>query len=551
MSWHLDEILNVPYCQGDNVRQLAHWKEDGGFRTVCNACAPYLRHCRAAYAGFSDDEAYLADWQRQQTEKEEKNKPPVIIVDDLEVNHHGSHSRMEGHTEKAAHPPVQAPDQGLIQHMQFVSQLQSIHGRSVINKFQHKDPGAVGRLRGVLAMLQQTETSAKTSLDEAKARLVKLREAFQSETEELRQLRSASDTIEDARSRKVPTGREPIAGQEPAIAKMDELVPLVLSSPDYEPTILDILKRTPFDAHQLHELRKKLITMKAPPYHQPAEAYAKWLQFHENKLVKGVPTRGPDWVVDLRDVRGRNEVLSRVPPGPPIAKTRDQRRNHAVILLAVLRVLAIPGAYLNILERTHTQVATEVDLSCKFPSSPQSEPPSEEDVVQTLASQGLTVETADDAWQFVYKFLEAHATENTQILGPTSVKELLKLIHERVEAVGRPAGTDNRTGFLRPPPTSSTKKRKYWSCDLEASRKSPQASEIKREGIHDVIQEYGTSIRRRSEHKLNRDLKQIKQAARKDAESPSWIKAKLGVLRRERGTGTRLDRSNDDSEGRV
>ncbi|KAJ7447383.1 hypothetical protein B0H11DRAFT_2248444 [Mycena galericulata] len=425
--WNLEETLNVPYCCDQAEMED---EEDDDLPTNCSVCAPYLRHCGAAYAGFSDIGAYVAHlaYLREEAAKTER-KVPVIIMDDNGAEEMNTNIAA-GNDSQVCRPGI--PDQGLVDHMKVVSQLQSVRGRKVVNKLLHTDPTATGCLQGVVAVLEQREASAKSSLAEAEARVLELQEALQKEERELHKLRRALDSVEDIRPRKIPNSL--VTGTAPKSAS-------TLAPPRSEPTFLQILAASPpIDTQtpaQLARLRQMLMTAKTPSYDDPPEAYAKWLQFRENRFIKGVPLHGPDWVVDLRDVRSRNAVLSRVPPGP--AGTWEQRHHHMDCLLAVLRVLSIPRKYANIIQRTGIFVAGTVDLSCRFaPPGLGFSPPSEVDLVRLLAGQGLTVETADDAWQFCYKFVEAHANANESMIPSDVAKNLLVRINEKIMNSSKP-----------------------------------------------------------------------------------------------------------------
>ncbi|KAJ7490422.1 hypothetical protein B0H11DRAFT_1912388 [Mycena galericulata] len=421
VPWTLDETLNVPYCTDGPASED---DEDDNLPTDCSVCAPYLRHCGAAFAGFSDVQsygAYLA-YQREEMDKKQP-KVPVIIVDDNEYAESMNRAvEVESEPRLEVCAPV-IPDQRLVDHMKVVSELQSVRGRRVINSTLHTDPAAIGCLQGVVAAFEQLEVSAKTSVEAAEARILQLQEALRCEERELNELRVALDSVEAARPRKVPHS---LASN--AASKSTSTVVVTASVPTFLQVLTSNPPVTTQTQLQLEQFRKLLASAQAPSYDDPPEVYAKWLQFHENQLIKGVPVHGPDWVVDLRDVRGRNAVLSRVPQG--MTGTREQRRHFADCLIAVLEVLCIPGAYASILERTGIAVAGEVILSSRFqPPGSQFSPPTEDDVVQSLASQGLTVETADDAWQFCYKLLEAHATARESIFGPNVAKNLLERVN--------------------------------------------------------------------------------------------------------------------------
>ncbi|KAJ7462832.1 hypothetical protein B0H11DRAFT_1923235 [Mycena galericulata] len=384
VPWTLDETLNVPYCTDGPASED---DEDDNLPTDCSVCAPYLRHCGAAFAGFSDVQsygAYLA-YQREEMDKKQP-KVPVIIVDDNEYA-----ESMNRAVEVESEP-----------------RLETLRRSDVFK---------------VLLLHSQLEVSAKTSVEAAEARILQLQEALRCEERELNELRVALDSVEAARPRKVPHS---LASN--AASKSTSTVVVTASVPTFLQVLTSNPPVTTQTQLQLEQFRKLLASAQAPSYDDPPEVYAKWLQFHENQLIKGVPVHGPDWVVDLRDVRGRNAVLSRVPQG--MTGTREQRRHFADCLIAVLEVLCIPGAYASILERTGIAVAGEVILSSRFqPPGSQFSPPTEDDVVQSLASQGLTVETADDAWQFCYKLLEAHATARESIFGPNVAKNLLERVN--------------------------------------------------------------------------------------------------------------------------
>ncbi|KAJ7715637.1 hypothetical protein B0H16DRAFT_1741797 [Mycena metata] len=145
---------------------------------------------------------------------------------------------------------------------------------------------------------------------------------------------------------------------------------------------------------------------------QPADhplTIAHFLQHNEETTFKGIPTSGPKWVIDMRDVRGYREVASRVPVKPRTEATQA-RFYRFRCLTRVLEVLAVPGKYSNLLSESNKQVGPVVSLTpCVFGEKPESL--SDADVAVLLAEKGLTVSSADDSWQFCYKYLAAHAAQ--------------------------------------------------------------------------------------------------------------------------------------------
>ncbi|KAJ7038734.1 hypothetical protein C8F04DRAFT_1255656 [Mycena alexandri] len=148
---------------------------------------------------------------------------------------------------------------------------------------------------------------------------------------------------------------------------------------------------------------------------------AHFLQHNEETNFKGIPTSGPEWVIDLRDVRGYREVESRV-PGKVKGEGPDARFYRIHSLTRVLEVLAVPGKYSALLSSLDKQVAPIASLTpCVFGPNPFSL--SDGEVAALLADKGLTVALADDSWQYCYKHLEAHAARPDQ----STTKQLLTL----------------------------------------------------------------------------------------------------------------------------
>ncbi|KAJ7464933.1 hypothetical protein B0H11DRAFT_2240360 [Mycena galericulata] len=448
IAWSLDEDTNVPYCSGEHECSSAE----------CSICAPYLLHLTSSIAGFSTDDDYLA-YQSNHSEKDNQPRPPLIILDD--------ETPVSGSTQNEAELPAAHPESGsnplhqeaknpdLTAHLELVMRLQSARGRMVMNNFIQSDNAAMSRLQGVVTVLETLKQSAKDKRDQMKARLIERRQSLQCSLDEVEQMQKAVEAIEDARRRRCPGTQPPLdATHQPPGLYHDKPIPLVVDehslpfTPAHPPAsaaIPDSLRSLQGNAlfslsrHELAKLRTVLASMKAPAYDQPPEIFARWMQAQHETRIKGVPTCAPHWIVDLRDVRGRNAVMSRVPPGPKVAKRKEERHHHGVCLLAVLRVLAIPGAYKKILERLGIRVAGNVRLSCIF-SAHQTEPPMDEYVVRSLAAHGLTVEVAEDSHQFCIKLLEAHVRDNTALFPPGAAKNLLELAHQELEISGQPPG---------------------------------------------------------------------------------------------------------------
>ncbi|KAJ7682193.1 hypothetical protein DFH06DRAFT_1314415 [Mycena polygramma] len=419
IDWTIDADTNVPYCQYEGP--------------AC--CPPYLIHLAASRAGFSTEVAYLAYLDRSLPK--DSNRPPQVILDD-DDDPDGSadsiaHARAESPAEQLGGGSSNAPEEicnpDLAEHQAKVMDLQSARGRLVMNRFLHEDPAAKIMLQGVVAALETTVQSEKTKRHQKKELLIELRKRYQDKEAQIQQLNQTIAEIEEGRSRKYP-GPVELAHSEIC---QDQPMPLAAEHPTHPllvaagrsasshsvswPIDHPLCDLSVLTADELLKLRRSLKSAKAPGYDAPVDLFARWLQVQKQGRIKGVPACGPDWIVDLRDVRGRNTIMPRVPPGPPMTRTTEERDHHRLCLFAVLRVLVIPGKYANIMRRSGISVACEVHFRCIFEKS-YARPPTDEDVVRLLASQGLSVELADDSYQFCMNILQAYHGENPDAFGP-------------------------------------------------------------------------------------------------------------------------------------
>ncbi|KAF8217239.1 hypothetical protein K438DRAFT_1954083 [Mycena galopus ATCC 62051] len=401
-------------------------------------------------AGFSTNASYLAYLER--TTPKNDNRPPRVILDDDD-------------NDPARDPITQTQLTPLLNRK--VKDLQSARGRLVMNGFLHKDPAATTIFQGVVAVLESTKRSAKAKRDLKRNKLIELRNDLACRQDQITQLQQILAVLEEERPR-----RHPAPESEPALSSLHlppdsyQQTPLVsrhsthalLLAAGRSTSMPNPTSATPHSicdlsvltVAELTTLRRSLKGRKAPGYDMPADFFARWLQVERQNRIKGVPTGPPHWIVDLRDVRGRNTVMSRVPPGPPMTKNKDERDHHRLCLFAVLRVLVIPGAYAKILGRLGIPVAGDTTLRCIFENK-YIDPPKDEDVVRLLAGQGVTVQTANDSHQFCLKLLEAHVRENPDIFGSGAGRNLLELAQKELEISGPPPGLHSSSEDLLPP----------------------------------------------------------------------------------------------------
>ncbi|KAJ7482878.1 hypothetical protein B0H11DRAFT_1914962 [Mycena galericulata] len=166
---------------------------------------------------------------------------------------------------------------------------------------------------------------------------------------------------------------------------------------------------------------------------ESVEDIAMQVQAHRRSM-SGVPAVGPDRTVDLRDVRGYVALRSLTGLGRQ-NRSKSARDRHRKRFLAVLSIIAIPGEYAQRIHDLSMPVAA-VELSpCAFGS--KLDPNT---VVRRLADHGLTIELANDCWQFCYKFLEAEITNSESVYDKKSLVDLRARVDAVVAARGKPPG---------------------------------------------------------------------------------------------------------------
>ncbi|KAJ7166912.1 hypothetical protein C8R46DRAFT_1219289 [Mycena filopes] len=148
------------------------------------------------------------------------------------------------------------------------------------------------------------------------------------------------------------------------------------------------------------------LTMKAPSSSASIETLARWVQFHEIP-IQGIVFHDPDFTLDKRDLRGYREVQFRLIAKNTIARQAD-RKNRRQTELEMVGLLAAPGEYGSVLRRTGTLISAIV----RYEPFSLSSSGDNQEVAQVLAGQGMTLAMADDAWQYVYQFLETAAKSN-------------------------------------------------------------------------------------------------------------------------------------------
>lgn len=172
------------------------------------------------------------------------------------------------------------------------------------------------------------------------------------------------------------------------------------------------------------------MNMKKPSWKEPPELLAQWMQFNEVQNIRGVPIQGPDWIVDLRDVRGLHRVMAIV------SSSRHQKQ----LLRAVIRLLVVPREYSRLLDVMGLRVAG-VSSWLSPPTLPHPPPFTNQDVAWLLAAASVSRADADDWWQFALNYtLAQSAASNTPPETAMEISTLLNRVRQMVDERGRPPG---------------------------------------------------------------------------------------------------------------
>lgn len=198
------------------------------------------------------------------------------------------------------------------------------------------------------------------------------------------------------------------------------------------------------------------MAMKKPTHHEPPQLLACWFQFREEIAVPGLSFRH-NFAIDLRDLRGRNEIVPRVSAAHKMGRNERAKRDRR--LMAILEVLAIPGEYMRLIQRGSYRITSAITHSVLE----LEEESTSENVACLLASQGLTMATADDAWQYCYNLVQLMAADDRSSnfsTSPVDAKALLARIDSKVAEIGKPTGINSPDEDIFPRPSNLPLKRK-------------------------------------------------------------------------------------------
>ncbi|KAJ7468360.1 hypothetical protein B0H11DRAFT_2239147 [Mycena galericulata] len=268
-------------------------------------------------------------------------------------------------------------------------------------------------------------TGALAELQQAKEQLSATQILLASAEAEVKQLGDEGNT--DLRPRKHPKTAPDVLLLSPEPLSLE---PLSLEPP--EPLSPEPLSPEDKVWMALNQMRRPAVT-------DSPEDIAHFLQFNEEMGFKGIPLRGEQWMVDMRDIRGYREVMGRAP-----RKTRFPSNNYQYLahcVTQILRILTIPGEYGRLLKEQGVAVTAAEDLSpCNFGDRPAAL--SNGQVARLLADKGLSLAAADDAWQFCCNYAQAQVASPDPFFDPDVMRQLLGDVGARSAPRLKPIAVD-------------------------------------------------------------------------------------------------------------
>ncbi|KAJ7629954.1 hypothetical protein DFH06DRAFT_1140714 [Mycena polygramma] len=391
--WRLHPVYNVPFCD-----------------SACHICAPYIRHLGLAYAGLSDDPNPSSPLDEK--ENEEESNDSFDDEDDVQTPQIGwepPQGTAEALiAEESDDEENENIDINLRTNMRTTFMLQSAHGRAETSGYFDTDPAALGRAQKKLADQLDEISKAKKKKNEVRAKIQAVVHELDSIAITRQHLASKLQSLDPSsrrqKNRTLASTNE--ATNHPRSPNPSNSSTTAMDTEETEAWLSDIIRVSISDiaVRQSIPSNQRVAGGKMPAANASAEEFATWMQTLRRTDIRGVPTSAPQWIIDLRDVRGHQVIATLVPRTRGI-KSKIVRQRRRTCFFAVLRILVVPGEYAAIVKRLSLIIASGPLSAIDFDPSPDQS----QDIttVHSLAASGLEIVTADDCWQFCWKFVEA------------------------------------------------------------------------------------------------------------------------------------------------
>ncbi|KAJ7252800.1 hypothetical protein B0H12DRAFT_1071659 [Mycena haematopus] len=325
-----------------------------------------------------------------------------------------------------------AGDDELRAQMRNIYLRQSAIGRLRTNDLFQKDPAIFGRAQSPIADLMTRIFEIEHEHEVLEAEVYAVAQRLGSTQALLEELQEQHLRLDADRQRKRPTLESAAVDLTTNVERLHSPTEVMDIDPDQSVTrtvqasVRDVSVRTS-EEKSSKELLREL----------QGQAAGAMDSNHKSQQIKGVPAHPPDWVVDLRDARGHQVVMTLAPSGIG-RRSKATRSRYRIGLLAILRILIIPGAYAASLQRISVPVS-DVPLS-RLTFGSGLNRLNDDIVAQELAAHGLTVVIADDCWQFCLKFAEAEFNSSASGYDKEELKDLIAKAQAKVSVDGAPPG---------------------------------------------------------------------------------------------------------------
>ncbi|KAJ7854031.1 hypothetical protein B0H13DRAFT_1903844 [Mycena leptocephala] len=315
-------------------------------------------------------------------------------------------------------------DSDLATHMGNIFLLQCAKGRMQTNHLFKNDPAVFGRAQKSLADLMTRISEVEEEHEEVQAEITLTEQ-------QLRSAQALMEQLQEQLIRLEPSVEQLELHVSPTEAMHTGGCAVQLGDQVAVAAVKDALACISQHRREgnMHRRGKKLPAPTESPEH-----LARWIQDHKSP-IKGVPACAPDWVVDLRNARGHQVLMTLAPPGLR-NRAISTRNRHRTCFLAMLGILIRPGAYAEIIKRISAPIADAPLAQARFDLDKL-----QDDVVaRNLAAAGLTVAIADDCWQFCLNFAEAEIKSSATGYDRETMRELVTQARATVAVVGEPRG---------------------------------------------------------------------------------------------------------------
>ncbi|KAF7374678.1 hypothetical protein MSAN_00352800 [Mycena sanguinolenta] len=411
-DWALHDSLNVPVCKDWDWEEDEEEEEDGDkdeersqdSRRPCEICKNYIEHVLER-AGQDDD---------------------AVLSESGEGSRYEGNGRKKSATDEKDAGNEDGDDQPFKSELMcLLFHLRDRKAREAAFAYDHTDPRSMGQLQGLLVSFHVDKLQAEAQRDHARA------DRHTAETQRddalAAETRAKAELLQlECSAKELQTQLQQALAE---IASLKDALHISKLKSDRQHVVAEKTAGGSVAENSAENLSARVSTqptelsIKMPGKDAPPEVFAKWLQYRKLTNIKGIRLCGPDWVVDLRDVRGYVQVQYRIPPKGP-SKGDRLYSNHC--LLAILWILAIPRKYDRMLNSMGLKIAEIAQIE-PLPIPFDNRLFDDEKTTRLLAGQGLTTAVANDTWQFCRNLVfDLALSENSIASEASSIKSAVE-----------------------------------------------------------------------------------------------------------------------------